>query len=52
MTLLLTLATIYLTIVGLVDPKDFMAIVGLAFWYFFWSRGKEETSQQDKTISN
>lgn len=38
----LTFALIYLTIVGKIEPKDFVSIVTLVFGYFFGSRWKEE----------
>lgn len=48
---LLTLATIYLAVVGKVDAKDFMVIVTLVFGYFFGSRGKEEKVEDKDRLS-
>ena len=41
--IILALALVYLTVIGLVDPKDFIILTTMAFM-FFYKRDKEESS--------
>lgn len=38
-----TLACIYGFVTKLIDGKDFLWLVGLAFWYLFGARGSEQS---------
>lgn len=37
--ILMTLAVIALTFLGIVDPKDFMMLAGMAFAFYFSNKG-------------
>lgn len=53
---ILTLVMCYLSITGVVDPKDFVVTVSLVFGYFFGSRWKDlrgkESDKSWETLMN
>lgn len=39
--ILMAMAVIVLTFIGIVDPKDFMMLAGMAFSFYFANKGEQ-----------
>jgi len=40
--ILMAIAVIVLTFIGVVDPKDFMMLAGMAFSFYFANKGEQK----------
>ena len=50
--IILTLCACVFTYMRILTGEQFMSIVTLVLWYFFGSRGKEESTQSEKVVTN